>query len=122
MRRSFLVALLLAMRNSLANQHRRLNMATKKNGSKVSRNALAVGNQVFIRTVTHYYTGRVVELSTSEVVLEEAAWIADTDRFAAALATGNLKEVEPFPGDATIGRGAIVDACTWPHALPRSVK
>ena len=83
---------------------------------------LTVGNAVFLRTVTHYYTGRIAELTEQSVVLTEAAWIADTGRFGAALASGTLDEVEPFPGAVEIGRGAIVDVTMWVHALPRTVK
>jgi hypothetical protein len=43
--------------------------------------------------------------------LEDAAWIADTGRFADALKSGKFNEVEPFPdGQVIVGRGAIIDA------------
>lgn len=78
---------------------------------------------VFIRTVTMHYTGRLVEVGPSELVLEDAAWVADSGRFGAALASGDLKEVEPFPaGRVVIGRGAVVDCVAWPHDLPRCAK
>jgi len=83
---------------------------------------LTVGNAVFVRTVTLYYTGRVAEITPESVVLTDAAWIADTGRFSEALRTGTLGEVEPFSLPVEIGRGAIVDVTTWPHALPREVK
>ncbi|CAK0747926.1 hypothetical protein CCP3SC15_1500015 [Gammaproteobacteria bacterium] len=57
-----------------------------------------------------------------ERVLEDAAWIADTGRFADCLANGSLSEVEPFVGPVIICRGAIVDATEWTHELPRSQK
>lgn len=97
-------------------------MATKKSKSNKSGSPLQVGNAVFVRTVTHYYTGRIVELSQHEIVLEDAAWVADTGRFSQALANGALNEVEPFAAPVSINRGAIVDATSWTHALPRSVK
>ena len=56
-----------------------------------------VGDCVFIRTVTLYYVGRVVGFSDTEILLEEASWIADTGRFMQALTTGSLSEVEPYP-------------------------
>lgn len=37
---------------------------------------LAVGRKVFIRTVTHHYTGRITLIEPDAVVLENAAWIA----------------------------------------------
>jgi len=69
-----------------------------------------------------YYTGRVALVKASEVVLSDAAWIADTGRFADALARGTLSEVEPFIGPVSINRGAIVDVTEWKHALPRVQK
>lgn len=96
-------------------------MAAKKIASK-SRNPLQVGNAVFIRTVTGFFTGRIIELDDADIVLDDAAWVADTGRFSAAMATGLLNEVEPYPGIAVVSRGALVDACVWAHALPRKVK
>ena len=82
-----------------------------------------VGRGVFIRTVTHYYTGRLVRVTAGELVLEDAAWIADTGRFHAALASGNLDEVEPFPaGPVIVPRGGVLDVSLWPHDLPREAK
>ena len=81
-----------------------------------------VGASVFIRTVTFHYTGRVTSLTPEWIHLDDAAWIADSGRFSAALATGTLSEVEPYPGPVSIARGAIVDVAPWPHALPRTVK
>ena len=80
-----------------------------------------VGEAVLIRTVTMMLTGRLVEVHEQELVLTDAAWIADTGlRLTDALATGRLGEVEPYPqGRVIVGRGAIVDACVWTHALPR---
>jgi len=96
-----------------------------------------VGKKVFVRTVTHYYTGRLADVvpgvihlpedtgSTSGpwfLHLEEAAWIADTGRFSEALKDGSLNEVEPYPGDCYVNAGAVVDVCEWLHDLPRTVK
>jgi hypothetical protein len=81
------------------------------------------GKAVFVRTVTHHYTGRVESITDRWLVLTECAWIADDGRFSVALATGELSEVEPFPDGAVwIGVGAVLDLSEWQHALPRSVK
>ena len=70
-----------------------------------------IGKNYLIRTVTMIQTGRLVAVTQQELVLEDAAWIADTGRFANALKTGKFDEVEPFPdGQVIVGRGAIVDA------------
>lgn len=85
---------------------------------------IRIGNSVFIRTVTMYYTGEIVGVTDGEVLIQNAAWIADTGRFSKALATGELNEIEPYPDGAvvSVSRGAIIDVCNWKHALPRTVK
>ena len=70
-----------------------------------------IGKHYLIRTVTMIDTGRLVAVTEHELVLEDAAWIADTGRFADALKSESFAEVEPFPdGRVIIGRGAVVDA------------
>jgi hypothetical protein len=70
-----------------------------------------LGKVYLIRTVTMIDTGRLVEVTPQELVLEDAAWIADTGRFTQALEKAEFGEVEPFPaGRVIIGRGSIVDA------------
>lgn len=81
--------------------------------------AAVLSGNVFIRTVTHYYTGRVVSVGATFVRLADAAWIADTGRFATALETGALGEVEPFPSGVAVALGSIVDVAPWSHELPR---
>lgn len=83
-----------------------------------------IGKNYFIRTVTHHLTGRLVKVTSKELVLQEAAWIADDGRFHDALKTGKLNEVEPFPQgeDVIVGRGSLIDAVIWKHALPKEQK
>ena len=70
-----------------------------------------IGKVYLIRTVTMIDTGRLVAVTQQELVLEEAAWIADTGRFAQAVSKADFGEVEPFPdGRVIIGRGSIIDA------------
>ena len=83
---------------------------------------LKVGNDVFIRTITYHYTGRIVELTETDIVLEDAAWIASSGRWNEALTTGVLSEVEPYVGQVSINRASYVDATLWGFALPRKVK
>ena len=86
-------------------------------------NPYPVGKNVFIRTVTNYLVGLLVEVHDQELVLEGASWVADTGRYATALETGVLNEVEPYPaGRVVVGRGAIIDCCTWAHELPKAQK
>jgi hypothetical protein len=80
-----------------------------------------VGKPYLIRTVTMTLTGRLVAVTPHELALEDAAWIADTGRFADALLSGEYSEVEPYPaGRVLVGRGAVVDATVISAALPRT--
>ena len=81
-----------------------------------------IGKIYLIRTVTHIQTGRVIAVTEHEIVLEDAAWIADTGRFAGALTSCDFSEVEPFPdGRVLVGRGALIDAVEIDEA-PRKQK
>lgn len=81
-----------------------------------------LGTSYLIRTVTQYVVGRLVAVHEHELVLEHASWVADTGRFHDALQSGRLNEVEPFPAPVIVGRGAVVDATEWSHALPTAQK
>ena len=84
--------------------------------------AFEVGKSYLIRTVTLYYTGRIKRITSSELVLEDVAWIPDTGRFSECLTEGNFNEVEPFQNDVIIPKSSIIDGTIWPHQLPRAVK
>jgi hypothetical protein len=83
-----------------------------------------IGADYFIRTVTHHYTGKLVAMFPQELLLENAAWIADDGRFAQAVATGSFSEVEPFPpgSQVIIGRGSILDAVAVSFPIPKEQK
>lgn len=86
-------------------------MATKKTKSSAE-HPFEIGKPYLIRTVTNYLTGKVVGVTQTEIVLTDAAWIADTGRFSDALKKSAFNEVEPFPdGEVIVGRGALIDAC-----------
>ena len=91
-------------------------------GQQDAHQPFEIGKGYFIRTVTHYLTGRIVSVGQQEIVVEEAAWIADTGRYADALKSHRFKEVEPYPdGKVIIGRGSIIDAVSI-DKLPREQK
>ena len=70
-----------------------------------------IGKIYFIRTVTHHLTGRLIKVTDKELVVEDAAWIADDGRLSDALTKEEFNEVEPFPdGLLIIGRGSLIDA------------
>jgi hypothetical protein len=90
----------------------------------VDSNSFEVGKNVFIQTVTHYYTGRVAKVTSFDLILEDAAWIADTGRFSNAMeAVDNLAEVEPIPFPYCVTLGSIV-GFGYPNwkELPRTQK
>ena len=84
--------------------------------------AWEIGKNYLIRTVTMIDTGRLVAVTDHELVLEDAAWIADTGRFADAI-SGKIDflEVEPYPEGrrVIVGRGAVIDAVEI-GVLPRT--
>ena len=93
------------------------------NGDK-SNPFFEVGKAYFIRTVTNYFTGRLVWIGDKELVIEDVAWIADTGRFNEFLQGKALNEAEPYPSGSKIiiGRGSLVDAFEWPNDLILKVK
>ena len=82
-----------------------------------------LGQDVLIRTVTMIYTGRVKEIHNQCLLVEDAAWIADTERWADSVREAKFKEVEPYPDGeiVAIGLGGILDVCKIP-SLPREQK
>ena len=86
-------------------------MFGQKDTKAIPETAFEIGKPYLIRTVTMIDTGIVVDVNEQEIVLEEAAWIADTGQFSEALEKAEFGEVEPFPdGKVILGRGAIIDA------------
>jgi len=81
------------------------------------------GKAYFIRTVTHAYTGRCVRCGPQFVILTDAAWIADTGRFADAMKSGDYSEIEPWPDGREVGIG-LGSICDFSEAnqIPRSQK
>lgn len=81
-----------------------------------------VGKSYLIRTVTLYYTGRVVNITGKFIELEEAAWIADTGRWADASKSGDFNEVEPFANNPWVNTDSIVDFQEITYKLPTKQK
>lgn len=97
--------------------------ATLGNPQPCQPHPFTVGANYFIRTVTHHHTGKLVAVGQQELVLENAAWIADDGRLTDALSSGNFNEVEMFPVGAKIiiGRASIIDALVV-STIPTSQK
>ena len=75
-----------------------------------------------IRSVTHTYTGEVVEIDATHLKLNTCAWIADSGRWMNAIKDGDLNEVEPMGDGVIVSLGAIIDATPWVHELPKEQK
>jgi len=70
---------------------------------------LEIGGKYLFRTVTMIYTGEIVAMRGQEIELTSAAWIADTGRFYDNLKSCIFKEVEPYPTNTIIFKGALLD-------------
>jgi hypothetical protein len=70
-----------------------------------------LGHTYFIRTVTNYFTGRLIWVGDKEIALEDVCWIADTGRFNEFMSKDTWGESEPYPAGVpvVIGRGSIID-------------
>ena len=81
-------------------------------GSVQHEHPFNVGKNYFLRTVTHHHTGTLVRVTEHELVLKNAAWIADDGRLTDSLKSGEFNEVEMFPvgSEVIIGRGSLIDA------------
>ena len=81
------------------------------------------GKKVFIRTVTHHYTGYVERVDSMALTLSKAAWVADDGRFHDTMKDiSNVSEVEPFINPVKIGLGAILDVTEICGELPTEQK
>lgn len=81
-----------------------------------------IGRNYFVRTVTYFFTGKLISVFEYEIVFEDAAWIPDTGRYSDSFKTGEHSEVEPVNGKLIIGRQAIIDCTEWDKSLPRKQK
>lgn len=82
-----------------------------------------LGKNIFTRTVTHHYTGKLTAVNDGFMVLENAAWIADDGVFSVAMSGGVFDEIEPFPdGEILVAIGSIVDISEYKFPLPRTKK
>ena len=80
-----------------------------------------VGRNYLVLTPTHYYVGRLIRITATELVFHDCAWIPDTGRWHACFESGQFAEVEPWPTELILPRFECKGA-GWPHPLPRAVK
>jgi dTDP-D-glucose 4,6-dehydratase len=91
--------------------------------SQPQSSAYKVGEKRMFRTVTHIITGEIVSIHSDGVIVRDAAWIADTGRYADAVAKSTFSEVEPYPDGAevVVNLSAMIDSCIISD-LPRVQK
>lgn len=83
-------------------------------------NSFDVGKAYLIRTVKNYFTGRVVEITKSDILLEDAARIPNHGCSIDSLETGLLSYVQPYLRRVAVCRDQIVDFVEWKYLLPRT--
>lgn len=81
-----------------------------------------IGRTYLVRTVTMIYIGDLKEIiNDQELVLEDCAWIPETSRWNEFLNGKKPNEMEPYPNDVLIGRGAILDVTEYKEKIKREV-
>jgi len=89
-----------------------------------SETKLPIGKNVIVRTVTMIYTGKLIEVTATDLILVDCSWIPETARFMQFVENGDVKQCEPYPSGLPvfINRGALLDVCELKKDLPRSQK
>jgi hypothetical protein len=79
-----------------------------------------IGEEYFIRTDTHYYTGRLIGVTDKELLIEFAAWKPDDKKFGNDLDKAKLPEFFLYPRGhkVIIGRAHILDAFILEDGIP----
>ena len=85
--------------------------------SKVITSFFAPGKFIFVRCVTFYYSGEVVENDGEFIRLKNACWIAETGPFNKALTDETFSDLESYPSDVIVSVSSIVDGCVL-NTLP----
>lgn len=99
-----------------------INLIKSVNNEKSVETFFILNKKYFIRTVTMYIVGELVDINNTEMKFKNASWIADSGRFYNALKDGTFSEIEPFVNDVILSRGCIIDATEWTHDLPTEQK
>jgi hypothetical protein len=84
----------------------------------VGMQSLKVGEGYLIFTLAFHYIGRVVSVTLTDVVLEDAGCVFETGDLTLAISKGKLTNVELLPRGWIQSTEAIIGASPWPHKLP----
>lgn len=88
----------------------------KKPSKRTQKCPFKVGDKRVFTFNRMFYSGRIVEIHSDYIVIDHAAWIADTGTFSKRIKTGDFWEVEPFPVESkvTLTRSNIVTSVEVP--------
>ncbi len=92
-------------------------LGMSKDTSEKSTSFLELERPYAFRTITMIYTGRLKAINESEFLVDEAAWIPETERWADFVSTGAHKECEPYSKPIVLNRGAILDVVEIPSVI-----
>jgi|SRR3990167_1718109 len=95
-------------------------MAILSSLNKPKTHSLEIGNCYFFRTVTYHTVGRLVAITDTDLVLEDATWVASSGRYSTFLEKGVADECEMIPKGTKhrIMRESIVDYNEWHNPVP----
>lgn len=79
---------------------------------------LEIGKNYFVRSVTDHWVGRLKEVLPHAVVLEDAAWIANSGRLSTFVANGRAPNMEIEAVNTVIVQWLAI--MPWPHELFRT--
>ena len=83
-----------------------------------------------VRSVTMIYLGKlkeetqdalILEETQDALILEDCAWIPETSRWSDFLTGTKPKEMEPYPDDVIIYKGALLDVVKMKNKIKREV-
>jgi ribosomal protein S19E (S16A) len=63
--------------------------------------------------------GRLKGINQQEILIEDAAWIPETERWADFVSTGAHKEAEPYTKPVVLNRGAMLDITEIPSLITK---
>lgn len=84
------------------------------NVKSIQKHPYVIGKQFLVITPTLWFVGTVKSVTETYLILDDAAWIADTGRFNEFLKDGTFKECEPCNGPAIINHGGIIASVPTP--------
>jgi hypothetical protein len=90
------------------------------------RELLQVGEAYLVRTITHYFIGKLTEITPYTLKLENVAWIgqiggdSETGRWDYLLKNGvpSGGRYEVYDAPEYISRLAVIDCAEWNHKIP----